>query len=211
MNTLKRGSRGEAVKTLQRMLHIMADGIYGPLTEEAVREFQKSKGLAADGIAGPRMWEALGVPASGRFVDEIIVHYTATPQGEEFSNAQIKASHLARGFSDIGYHYAIGLKGEVRPGRPEAVAGAHCTGHNTHSIGVSYVGGCPPRSVQGWQNIGMDTRTPEQKAALIALLKVLKRKYPAATIHGHNEFANKPCPGFNAREEYKEISNGLKV
>lgn len=115
MTTLKRGSRGAEVKTLQSKLNLMADGIFGPLTEEAVKEFQKSKGLKADGIVGAQTWAALGVARNTRKIDEIILHCTATPEGEEFSNAQIKASHLARGFSDIGYHYVIGLNGEVRP------------------------------------------------------------------------------------------------
>ncbi len=210
MTTLKKGSRGSDVKLLQRKLNLMQDGIFGPLTDEAVREFQKANGLTVDGIVGAKTWKALGVTNSGdsqtkRNITEIIVHYTATPEGEEFSNEQIKASHLARGFSDIGYHYVIGLDGEVRAGRSESIAGAHCTGHNTCSIGVCYVGGCPARSVENWKNIGIDTRTDEQKAALIKLLKELKKKYPGATIHGHNEFANKPCPGFNAKEEYHNI------
>lgn len=205
MTTLKKGSRGSEVKLLQKKLNLMQDGIFGPLTDEAVREFQNRNGLSVDGIVGPKTWEALGVSNNQRMVDEIIVHYTATPVSEEFSNDQIKASHLARGFSDIGYHYVIGLDGEVRPGRSEAIAGAHCTGHNSRSIGVCYVGGCPARSVENWKYIGIDTRTEEQKTALITLLKELKKKYPGATIHGHNEFANKPCPGFNAKEEYKNI------
>ena len=111
MTTLKRGSRGEDVKTLQKRLNLMADGIFGKLTEEAVREFQKAHSLTADGIAGAKTLAALGIgtAAPKRHVEEIIVHYTATPQGEEFTNAQIRASHLARGFSDIGYHYVVGL------------------------------------------------------------------------------------------------------
>lgn len=207
MQTIKRGSRGEDVKSLQRKLNLQPDGIFGVLTDEAVRDFQKSKGLAVDGIVGPATWAALGVSSgsNARNIDQIIVHYTATPQGEEFSNAQIRASHLARGFSDIGYHYVIGLNGEIRPGRSEAIAGAHCIGHNTRSIGVCYVGGCPPRSVKNWQNVGLDTRTPAQKTALLKLLKELKQRYPKATVHGHREFANKPCPGFDAREEYRNI------
>lgn len=50
--------------------------------------------------------------------------------------------------------------------------------------------------------IPADTRTPEQKATLLALLKHLKTLYPNATIHGHNEFARKACPCFDAGAEY---------
>ena len=200
MAILKRGSRGAEVKTLQGKLNLITDGIFGPLTEEAVKEFQKSRGLTADGVVGSRTWAALGVSQSKRKVDQIIIHYTATPEGEEFSNEQIRQSHLARGFSDIGYHYVIGLNGEIRPGRSESIAGAHCTGHNTRSIGVCYVGGCPPRKTPNWQKTGKDTRTPAQEATLVKLVKELLKRYPGATVHGHNEFANKPCPGFDVKK-----------
>ncbi len=50
---LRKGSRGEAVKRLQKGLGIGADGIFGSGTEGAVKDFQASKGLDADGLAGP--------------------------------------------------------------------------------------------------------------------------------------------------------------
>ncbi len=151
MTTLRKGSRGAEVKTLQRKLNLMADGIFRTFDRGSGQGAAKGQGLTPDGVVGARTWAALGVAAGGRKVDEIILHCTATPEGEEFSNAQIKAAHLARGFSDIGYHFIIGLNGEVRRGRPTAIAGAHCTGHNTRSIGISYVGGCPPRTTPGWK------------------------------------------------------------
>ncbi len=51
---LKLGSRGSAVKAVQRALGIPADGIYGPQTRAAVLAFQTRNGLGADGIAGPQ-------------------------------------------------------------------------------------------------------------------------------------------------------------
>ena len=66
MVTLKRGSGGAEVKTLQTRLNLMADGIFGPLTEEAVKEFQKRKGLTADGVVGAKTWAALGVTQSAQ-------------------------------------------------------------------------------------------------------------------------------------------------
>jgi hypothetical protein len=56
--TLRKGSRGDDVKKLQKTLNAMgydcgtADGIFGAKTEIAVRSFQQANGLAADGIAG---------------------------------------------------------------------------------------------------------------------------------------------------------------
>ena len=49
---LKAGSKGSAVKELQALLGITADGDFGPFTEKAVRAFQKEAGLVVDGVAG---------------------------------------------------------------------------------------------------------------------------------------------------------------
>lgn len=57
--TLRRGSTGEEVKHLQRMLGARADGIFGPNTEEGVEDFQERHGLQADGIVGPKTWASL--------------------------------------------------------------------------------------------------------------------------------------------------------
>ena len=49
MKTLKKGDKGEEVKTLQELLKITVDSDFGPKTEDAVKAFQRSKGLNADG------------------------------------------------------------------------------------------------------------------------------------------------------------------
>jgi putative chitinase len=54
VETLRRGSQGEAVKSLQQALGIAADGNFGPGTEAALRNWQTSRGLVADGIAGAK-------------------------------------------------------------------------------------------------------------------------------------------------------------
>lgn len=200
MTTLKKGSKGADVVTLQKKLNLQPDGIFGPLTEEAVEEFQKNNGLTVDGIVGPKTWEKLGVVTNKRNIKELIVHCSATAEGKDFTVADIKRWHLQRGFSDIGYHYVIYRDGSLHTGRNEAVSGAHCTGHNTISIGICYIGGCASDGKSP-----KDTRTDAQKKALINLLRELKGKYPKATIHGHREFANKACPSFDAKKEYKSL------
>ena len=57
--TLRRGSRGNEVKTLQSKLGITADGIFGAGTESSVRAFQARHGLQVDGIVGRQTWGAL--------------------------------------------------------------------------------------------------------------------------------------------------------
>lgn len=205
MEVLKKGSRGNDVKTLQRLLHLYDDGIFGTLTEEAVKEFQEAHGLVADGIVGQKTWEALqkgekGLVKSRRRITEIIVHCTATPEGKDFTIKDITAWHKQRGFSTIGYHYVVYRDGSVHTGRDVNVAGAHCTGHNAHSIGVCYVGGLAKDG-----KTPKDTRTNVQKASLEILLRKLRTLYPTAKIYGHNTFSTKACPCFDATKEYAKI------
>lgn len=197
--TISKGSRGDTVATLQRKLNLIADGIFGPITDEAVRDFQKSHGLAVDGIVGPKTWAALGVDSlpNTRRIDKIILHCSATPEGKDYTVGQIRQWHLARNFSDIGYHYVIYRDGSVHRGRPESQVGAHTTGYNAHSIGICYIGG----EVADGSHTPKDTRTPAQRAALIRLVADLRKKYPGATVHGHNEYAAKACPSFNVQKE----------
>jgi len=58
---LKKGSKGEEVKQLQKALGVGADGIFGSGTEAVVKKFQKDNGLAIDGLVGPGTWEAIGI------------------------------------------------------------------------------------------------------------------------------------------------------
>ena len=210
MKILKKGSRGEDVKTLQRALHLYVDGIFGNLTEEAVKELQRKYGLTVDGIVGAQTWAVLPdksiVNKSKRVINEIIVHCTATPEGQDVTVNSIRQGHLRRGFSDIGYHYVIYRDGSIHDGRNVNISGAHCTGHNQHSIGVCYVGGLENIPNVPYEKLPpKDTRTAAQKASLLKLLKELKALYPKATIHGHYEYANKACPCFKPKEEYKDL------
>ena len=135
-----------------------------------------------------------------REINKIIVHCSATREGENFEVAEIRKWHLARGFSDIGYHFYIDLYGEIHKGRDIAKIGAHCKGHNRNSIGICYCGG-----VEADGKTPKDTRYDCQKESLISVLRTLKAMYPNAVIHSHNDFANKACPSFNATKEYENI------
>lgn len=206
---LKKGNSGESVKQLQKALNLYPDGIFGEVTEEVVKTFQKSKGLKQDGIVGDKTWEALPKPNYGfggilkqskRTINEIIVHCTATPEGRVETVQSIRNMHKAKGWSDIGYHYLIGLNGECWESRNVNLIGAHCEGHNSNSIGVCYVGGVDKKMQP------KDTRTEKQKYALVALLKDLRKLYPKAKIYGHHDFnKGKSCPCFDAKNEYKNI------
>lgn len=134
-----------------------------------------------------------------RDIKEIIVHCSATPEDRNYTVEEIDRWHKNRGWSGIGYHYVIYLDGSIHKGRDIEKVGAHCTNHNKNSIGICYIGGCD-RDMNP-----KDTRTQEQKDALIEILTRLKKRYPDAKIYGHRDFANKACPSFDATTEYAEI------
>ena len=136
-----------------------------------------------------------------RSINEIIVHCSATREGQNIPVETIKKWHVeGRGWTDIGYHFYVELDGTIKKGRDIDKSGAHTKGHNRNSIGICYCGG-----VESDGKTPKDTRTPEQKESLLLLLKTLKKMHPEATIHGHIEFAAKSCPCFNANEEYCNI------
>ena len=65
LNVLRIGSKGEQVKTVQRLLNAMgydcgeADGDFGAKTASAVKAFQQREGLTVDGVVGAKTWAAL--------------------------------------------------------------------------------------------------------------------------------------------------------
>lgn len=105
--------------------------------------------------------------------------------------------HLRRGFFDVGYQYVVRRDGTIEDGRPVDRPGAHARGFNHISIGICLVGG----------KDGVDNFTDDQWDALGGLVKGLKVAYPDAEVLGHRDLpnVNKLCPGFDAREWYKEL------
>lgn len=140
-----------------------------------------------------------------RDIDKIIVHCSATQEGKDLNAAEINRWHLKRGWKGIGYHYVVLLDGTIEYGRNIDEQGAHVKNHNKGSIGICYIGGVETERGSDGKWIAKDTRTPEQKESLLLLLGTLKKMHPKATIHGHNEFANKSCPCFPANNEYRNI------
>lgn len=141
---------------------------------------------------------------TSRLITKLIIHCSATAEGRDYTAAQVSQWHQARNFSPytdpltgasmyVGYHYLIHLDGTIESCRPEGVVGCHTRGHNNNSIGICYIGGL------GADGRPKDTRTPAQKSALKGLLGELRVRYPAVSIHGHNEFAAKACPCFDVR------------
>jgi N-acetylmuramoyl-L-alanine amidase len=153
------------------------------------------------------MTSAIAPTGKGKNIRRIVIHCTATREGQDIDAATIRKWHLRQGWNDIGYHFVIGIDGEVERGRPEETPGSHVKGFNTGSIGVVYVGGLDR------QALPKDTRTAAQKAAMQQLVRSLLVAYPGADVMGHRDLSpdtdgdgvverhewQKECPCFDVR------------
>lgn len=132
----------------------------------------------------------------------IIIHCSATREGQDIKAKTIKQWHLQRGFADIGYHYIIDLDGTIEKGRDESLVGAHCIGKNAISIGICYVGGCDKNLKP------KDTRTDAQKKAMKTLVHQLMEKYniPLNSVYGHYQFCSyKECPSVKIEQLREDL------
>ena len=139
-----------------------------------------------------------------RQITLLVIHCSAVRPDQTSSAAQIDTWHRQRGFHlGIGYHYVVRRNGQIEPGRPEYMIGAHCLNHNAHSIGICYEGGLDIRGQPA------DTRTLEQKLAMLHLLELLHRRYPKALILGHHDLnPQKACPCIpDVAHEYAELND----
>jgi hypothetical protein len=103
MNTLKLGSKGNDVKTLQQCLNITVDGSFGIKTEQAVKLFQQKNNLKVDGIVGDSTWKALGIKSISKCIDSSVKYKPLSTHITPLSNRSIKylIIHYTAGSSSI--------------------------------------------------------------------------------------------------------------
>lgn len=87
-------------------------------------------------------------------IKEIVIHCSATPNGQSVFPEQIDQWHKDRGFKrnmaiapnhqpqyqHIGYHFVITTFGATVSGRPLLETGAHVRGNNQNTLGICMVG-----------------------------------------------------------------------
>lgn len=154
-------------------------------------------GMPVPGLLQATRAIAAFAKSKSRRITEIIIHCSATPAGRDVRSADIRRWHTSeRGFADIGYHFVVCLDGTIEAGRPLQQPGAHCIGHNRHSIGICYAGGTDNNGNPA------DTRTAPQKRAMTALIAAITTRLCGTAVRGHRDFAPKACPCFDATSEY---------
>lgn len=105
MEVIKKGSKGEAVKKLQKALGVTADGVFGANTEDSVKKFQSKAGLTPDGIVGAKTWAALEKnPIDNKAVDDCVIYNPLSVHITPSKGRSIKylAIHFTAGSSSIG-------------------------------------------------------------------------------------------------------------
>ncbi len=75
-----------------------------------------------------------------RKITDIVLHCSATKEGQRVTVGDIDRWHREAGYKKIGYHYVVYADGSIHTGRPIWAVGAHVRGHNATSIGICYIG-----------------------------------------------------------------------
>ena len=138
-----------------------------------------------------------------RQVKKIILHCTATVEGQEFDITDVDRWHKKRGWKSVGYHYLIKQDGTLQVGRSLDEVVSHAKGENSDSIGIVYVGGLDANKEP------KDTMTVYQELTLMELIFSLRTVFHWMPVHGHNEYSNKACPSFDVQEKYKFINEKI--
>lgn len=142
-----------------------------------------------------------------RQIKRIFIHCTGGWKTATVND--IKAEFAKKGWKNPGYHYLVDYAGKIHQLLSEDKVSNGVKGYNSTAINVAYIGGI---TNNGEKIVEADTRTAAQKAGLISILSVLKKKYPNAIIMGHRDIWGedpkkwlKQCPCFDAKDEYKNL------
>jgi len=133
-----------------------------------------------------------------RKIHTAILHCAAVPSDWHFGKTaaqmvnEIRRWHLERGFNDIGYHYLIAPSGSIAVGRPLSKEGAHVAGHNSGTVGILLIEHIRISKMATFDHFFRH----EQRIACRALLSGLN----VSDVKGHNDYANKLCPGFSVKK-----------
>lgn len=121
-----------------------------------------------------------------RTVNRVFLHCSASDVPAHDDVAVIRAWHLARGFSDIGYHFFIHKNGDISVGRDIEKTPAAQSGNNTSTIAICLHG------------LVKEKFTQEQYKSVGELCTQINNAYAKnISFHGHKEVAAKACPVFD--------------
>jgi RHS repeat-associated protein len=129
------------------------------------------------------------------FYKYIAIHHAGNDNSPTIQQEQ-NAHQVGNGWNDLGYHFAIDLKGNIYAGRPLWKQGAACE-PAADKQGVLSICILGDMQSNGWSDWSNDQLTPEATKSLIKLCTYLSVKYNIQYIGGHQDvFCNHTeCPG----------------
>lgn len=122
--------------------------------------------------------------SSMKTIEGIVLHHSGVKVLQSVET--IHNYHKNKGWAGIGYHFYVRKDGSVYRGRPEKMAGAHCPGVNSISLGICAEG-----------DFEQEIMNDVQKNAIVELIKDIKSRYNIKWIKGHREILSTDCPGAN--------------
>ncbi len=133
--------------------------------------------------------------SAGYPVNEVVLHCAAVKadwyidKTPAEAKAEVHRWHLARGFSGFGYHALVMPDGKSIAGRPYTQIGAHVMERNRGTIGILMI---ESNTITSIGEFG-DWFTEAQRLSVRKLIGALAG---IRWVTGHNDYANKLCPGF---------------
>lgn len=132
-----------------------------------------------------------------RKISRIIIHHSVTPRDQELSKSlsSFNRTHKARLHPEvnslgyhIAYHIVIAWDGSYEQTRSLDDVWYHASNLkvNNESVGICLTG-----------NFDIETPSYKQIETLIDLIDMIQSEHEWVTVHWHNEYASKSCPGKN--------------
>ena len=132
-------------------------------------------------------------------IEGIVLHHSGVKVLQSVET--IHNYHKNKGWAGIGYHFYVKKDGSVYRGRPENMAGAHCPGVNSISLGICAEG-----------DFEQEIMNDVQKNAIVELIKDIKSRYNIKWIKGHREILSTDCPGANyPLQEIIDLANNNEI
>jgi len=123
-----------------------------------------------------------------RRIHRVFIHCSASDHEHHDNISTMKSWHLARGFSDVGYHFFIQKDGTLEYGRDIEKTPAAQKGHNLYTLAICMHG------------LKVESFTQAQFDTLNKLAIQIEHNYDNISFHGHCEVSKKACPVFNYRK-----------
>jgi len=158
------------------------------------------------------------IPTNVKF---LIVHHTATPNSDTDWAARVRQIwdyHVnTRGWSDIGYNFLIDPNGIIYDAREDDTKGAHFSGHNSETSGISLLGTytslSPSTAMQNSLKEFLAWKACDRSIDVLATVYHSSSSLNLHTVAGHRDSGSGTvCPGntvYNLLPNFRTATNTI--